>query len=1401
MAGGPAFTLTVNGTGFVNGSSVVWNGTAKTTTFVSSTQLQAPVTTADIAFGSTAAITVSTPSPGGGTSPALSLVLNNPAPTIASLSPSPVTQTNQGMPLTVTGSGFVPSSTITWNGTTRATTFSSGSQLQTTISANDVAALGSVSIGVHNPTPGGGDATPANLQIQNTVPVATSITPTNAVVGTAGFTLTVNGSGFIPASEIFWNGTARATTFVSSSRLQASIAAADIAGTETATITVYTPAPGGGMSGSISFPITTVPTPVLTSSTPASAYVNAPDTSISVYGSGFLNGATVQFNGIDLVTTPSTGNMVIAVIPAAQLTSLATGTITVHNGGQGAAISNGIPFQILPNPAPTLTMLYPDSAPTNTPTTVALIGTGFTNVSTVTVNGATVACTFVIATQITCQIPASSLQLPGNANVVVTTPAPGGGTTAPLPFTTYLAIKNNDIVYNTKDGLLYASVVTSGPGNSGNSVVGIDPVTGTISRSIWVGSNPNKLALSTDGTQLFVGLDGTGAVAQVDLNTGTIINQFSLGGGPGIYNLPYTAGSLAAVPGMPNSVAVASQGSNPSGFSVTIYDSGVARTHTSSSTYGAVALSFGSSSSTLYMLNSQTVYLLTIDSTGVTATTTLPTTIVAASSINYDNGRLYFNSGQVLDASTGALLGTFYSSANTAASGPVVSDSTLGRAFVASANVNPNGQLLAFDENTFNSLGGIPINGSTDFQKIVRWGQNGVAISAAASVFTSLNQIFIFRLPLVKDLSASPADLSVTLSAPATAATGTSISWIATINNNGPYQAQGAALTVNLDSSLIINSITPSQGSCGSGPEFICDLGNLANGASATVTVSATPSSSGTLAGVAAISATSYDPTTTNNQATTTTVVSGGLYGAMPSVSSISPNFVQAGSSDFTLTVNGDGFNEQSIVNLGTTALITTCVSATTLTATVTASEIETYGWAAITVSNSAPGGGASQAVPLTIYGIVDVPANGLLFDPYSRLLYATIPSTATNMTGNSVVTIDPVTTKTGAPVFVGSGPTVMAETTDGNYLYVGLSGANSLAKFDLLHQSLTATIPLFITQYGTTSGIAATWLATMPGSDSTLAVNMTNTWDNFGIFDISGNAGNFRPNLSGSYPGTNPVFADASHIYAYDSQTSGAEFYRYSVDANGLTLLDDTSLNGLGGMNGLLSSIQLANGTVYGASGGIINPATTPPSQIATLPLFDFYNSGIRGSGAANFADPSLQREFVIMVNAAGTWAYGLARYNLNTYLPEDLVIMPASASSVMAGWKMLRFGQDGLALLSSAENYSTNQPVTVLTLVRGPFVTPQLLTANSAATLTSSSANSIAHGSGNTILTITGSNLLPGVAVTWNGSYRTTTWVNSTHATVAIPASDLASAGTALLVATNPNAPASNALQITMN
>ena len=134
--------------------------------------------------------------------------------------------------------------------------------------------------------------------------------------------------------------------------------------------------------------------------------------------------------------------------------------------------------------------------------------------------------------------------------------------------------------------------------------------------------------------------------------------------------------------------------------------------------------------------------------------------------MQYDNGQVLTASmGGVLNASTGALLGTLYSTANTVANGPVVSDSVLGRAFLALSYTDLAGQVLAFDDSNFNLIGSIPANGSEMYRTIVRWGQNGLAANTPTGSFGGPGQIYILQSPLVKDLSPSPADLSISLNA------------------------------------------------------------------------------------------------------------------------------------------------------------------------------------------------------------------------------------------------------------------------------------------------------------------------------------------------------------------------------------------------------------------------------------------------------------------------------------------------------------------------------------------------------------------------------------------------------------------------------------------------------------
>ena len=74
-AGSPAFTLTVNGAGFVAGSSVRWNGSNRPTTYLNRTQLNVSIAATDVSAGGPFALTVFTPAPGGGTSSLLNLTL------------------------------------------------------------------------------------------------------------------------------------------------------------------------------------------------------------------------------------------------------------------------------------------------------------------------------------------------------------------------------------------------------------------------------------------------------------------------------------------------------------------------------------------------------------------------------------------------------------------------------------------------------------------------------------------------------------------------------------------------------------------------------------------------------------------------------------------------------------------------------------------------------------------------------------------------------------------------------------------------------------------------------------------------------------------------------------------------------------------------------------------------------------------------------------------------------------------------------------------------------------------------------------------------------------------------------------------------------------------------------
>ncbi|MGA2966117.1 MAG: choice-of-anchor tandem repeat GloVer-containing protein, partial [Terriglobales bacterium] len=174
--------------------------------------------------------------------------------------------------LGIFGQGFSTATAVEFNGTAASFTVVSDTYLEVTIPVG--ATVGYVTVAEPSGTlKSAVKFTPKPAS--NPKPVITSLAPSSAIAGGAGFTLTVNGTGFVSASVVNWAGSPRTTTFVSDIEIQATINAADIAKAGTFKVTVTSPAPGGGTSAASNFVVDN-PAPTLTSISPSSATHGGP---------------------------------------------------------------------------------------------------------------------------------------------------------------------------------------------------------------------------------------------------------------------------------------------------------------------------------------------------------------------------------------------------------------------------------------------------------------------------------------------------------------------------------------------------------------------------------------------------------------------------------------------------------------------------------------------------------------------------------------------------------------------------------------------------------------------------------------------------------------------------------------------------------------------------------------------------------------------------------------------------------------------------------------------------------------------------------------------------------------------------------------------------------------------
>jgi uncharacterized repeat protein (TIGR01451 family) len=130
-------------------------------------------------------------------------------------------------------------------------------------------------------------------------------------------------------------------------------------------------------------------------------------------------------------------------------------------------------------------------------------------------------------------------------------------------------------------------------------------------------------------------------------------------------------------------------------------------------------------------------------------------------------------------------------------------------------------------------------------------------LSANLNVVSSLSA----DLALIKTASPNPGQAGV------------SLSYRLTATNNGPGNATNVRIIDTLPAGVAFVSASATQGNCsGSGP-VDCNLGNLAVGNSAIVTIVITPPNAGPIVNSATVSANESDFDTSNNSATTTTLI------------------------------------------------------------------------------------------------------------------------------------------------------------------------------------------------------------------------------------------------------------------------------------------------------------------------------------------------------------------------------------------------------------------------------------------------------------------------------------------------------------------------------------------------
>lgn len=485
-------------------------------------------------------------------------------------------------------------------------------------------------------------------------------------------------------------------------------------------------------------------------------------------------------------------------------------------------------------------------------------------------------------------------------------------------------------------------------------------------------------------------------------------------------------------------------------------------------------------------------------------------------------------------------------------------------------------------------------------------------------------------------------------------------------------------------------------------------------------------------------------------------------------ITALDPPAIAAGSSGFTLSVNGTGMTNGAVIRWNGSDRPTLFVGSTQLTATITSADVAQMGEAKVTVAGA---GGTSAEARFTVYQSVGVTSADMVFDPFTRRLFLSLPNL------NSLAPIDPQSGVQGTATLIGLQPGRLAIAEDGAAIFAGLDGAGTVRRFDVTANALSAVISLG-TDTGSGQPLVAKDIAVLPGNSHAIAVATQTAAGQGGGVAMWDDGVKRGLELTAS-GGVKPValrFVGTGNLYGTSNDATPV-FYRMGVTGSGLTLTDATA--------GTLPAAEMSDdGTfLYSAAGAVLDPSKLQ----AQAGFFSPDGAAALGNNSRVALEAGVDRAvFATAASLSSGGGTAVLFFKLQDRSYAGRIDLPG----VTGVDGILRWSSDGLALHSPSQ----------IILLRTSQLTPGS-GANPAPVMSSLAPNPIVRGSSNTEVTLSGSQFVPGAIVLWNGNERDTSFVSAAELRMAIPASDLAQAGANTVVVRNPAPGGGDSAQMTLN